>query len=143
MRSNRAAAALELGSACHRIPANISGTACYHFATQFGSTRQNQAGRADIAASNCADNSVLRDTGWYRTMRGYKRISSAVLSTTQPPLRGRQRPKDVCAGYVSNAGPLNKGGRRRREAGFEPSSQMRPVEIATNQHELVSCLTLL
>jgi hypothetical protein len=71
------------------------------------------------------------------------RISSAVLSTTQPPLRGRQRRKDVCAGYVSNAGPLNKGGRRRREAGFEPRSQLRAIEIATNQHELVSCLTLL
>jgi hypothetical protein len=54
-----------------------------------------------------------------------------------------QRRKHLCAGYVSNAGALNKGGRRRREAGFEPSSQMRPVEIATNQHELVSCLTLL
>jgi len=54
----------------HSKPANISGTACYHFATQFGSTRQNHAGRGDIAASNCADNSVLRDTGWYRTIRG-------------------------------------------------------------------------
>jgi hypothetical protein len=71
------------------------------------------------------------------------RISSAVLSTTQPPLRGRQRRKDVCAGYVSNAEPLNKGGRRRREAGFEPRPQLRAIEIATNQHEFVSCLTLL
>src|SRR6266487_201643 len=71
------------------------------------------------------------------------RISSAVLSTTQPPLRGRNSRNSYSPGYVSNAGALNKGDRGRREAGFEPRSQMRPVEIATNQHELASCLTLL
>jgi hypothetical protein len=71
------------------------------------------------------------------------RISSAVLSTTQPPLRGHKSGKHLFAGYVSNAGSLNKGGRRRRETGFEPRSQLRAVEIAADQHELVSCLTLL
>jgi hypothetical protein len=53
-----------------------------------------------------------------------------------------QRRKRLCAGYVSNAGALNKGSRGRREAGFEPGSQLRAVEIATDQHELVSCLAL-
>jgi hypothetical protein len=57
-------------SAAAAQPANVSGIACYHFATQFGSTRRNQAGRGGTAAWNCADNSVLRDTGWYGTIRG-------------------------------------------------------------------------
>jgi hypothetical protein len=52
------------------MPENISGRACYHFATQLGSTRQNEAGRGDTAAPNGADNSVLRDTRWYRTIQG-------------------------------------------------------------------------
>jgi hypothetical protein len=47
------------------------------------------------------------------------RISSAVHSTTLPPLRGRQ---GVFGGYVSNARPLNKGDRSRREARFQPRS---------------------
>jgi hypothetical protein len=64
------AATLDIARMNVSRPANISGTAGYHFATQFGSTRQTQAGRGDSAASNCADNSVLRDTGWYRTVRG-------------------------------------------------------------------------
>ena len=50
--------------------------------------------------------------------------------------------KRETSGYVSNAGALNKSGRRRREAGFEPRSQLRAVEIAADQHELVSCLAL-
>jgi hypothetical protein len=53
-----------------------------------------------------------------------------------------QRRKHLCAGYVSNEGALNKGGRRRREAGFEPRSQLRAIEIATDQHEFVSGLAL-
>jgi hypothetical protein len=52
------------------------------------------------------------------------------------------RRKRLCAGYVSNAGALNKGSRGRRETGFEPRSQLRAVEIAADQHELVSCLAL-
>ena len=35
--------------AYHSMPANVSGTACYHFATQFGSTSRNQAGRSNTA----------------------------------------------------------------------------------------------
>jgi hypothetical protein len=57
-------------AAYHSMLANIPGTACYHFAIQFSSTSQDQAGRGDIAASNCADNSLLRDTSWYVTIRG-------------------------------------------------------------------------
>jgi hypothetical protein len=45
------------------------------------------------------------------------------------------------AGYVSNAGALNKSG-RWREAGFEPGSQLRAIEIAADEHELVSGLPL-
>jgi hypothetical protein len=52
------------------------------------------------------------------------------------------RRKHLYAGYVSNGGSLNKSGRRRREAGFEPGSQLCAVEIAADQHELVSCLAL-
>jgi hypothetical protein len=67
------------------------------------------------------------------------RISSAVLSTTQPPLR-RRSVKQPLRGYVSNARALNKGGRSARQAGFEPRSQLRAIEIAADQHELVPCL---
>jgi hypothetical protein len=40
-------------------------------------------------------------------------------------------------GYVSSARRLNKGG--RREAGFQPRSQLRAIQIATNQHEFALC----
>jgi len=49
-------------------------------ATQFGSTRQNRAGRGDTAASNCADNSVLCDTGRPASCRR-KQINRQVGST--------------------------------------------------------------
>jgi hypothetical protein len=52
-----------------------------------------------------------------------------------------QRRKQLCAGYVSNEGALNKGRRGRREAGFE-RIVTRAIEIAADQHELVSCLAL-
>jgi hypothetical protein len=44
----------------------------------------------------------------------------------------------LVAGYVSNARRLNKGG--RRQAGFQPRSQLRAIQIATNQHEFALCL---
>jgi hypothetical protein len=59
------------------------------------------------------------------------RISSAVLSTTQPPLH-RCSVKHPLRGYVSNARELNKGARSRRQAGFEPRSQLRAIELATD-----------
>ena len=53
-----------------------------------------------------------------------------------------QKRKRLLGGYLSNARRRNKGGQRRREAGFKPRSQLRAVEIAADQHELVSCLAL-
>jgi hypothetical protein len=61
--------------------ANISGTACYHFATQLGSMRQNQAGRGDAAAQIVPIIQyfvIQAGTEQY----GGKRISSAVLPRT-------------------------------------------------------------
>src|SRR5262249_36001857 len=58
---------------------------------------------------------------------GGKRISSAVLSTTQPPLRGRKRSKQSLSlgGYVSNARRLNKSGVAPRNRSSWPSMARR------------------
>ena len=62
------------------------------------------------------------------------RISSAVLSTTQPPLH-RRSVKHPLRGYVSNARPLNKGARvgvRQASSRDRNCARSRPRPISTS-----------
>jgi len=60
--------------------------------------------RNEMARAADFPNTNQHMSGQNKTGRdGRQQISSAVLSTTQPPLRGRKRAKQPLRGYVSNA----------------------------------------